>query len=143
MIAVLTETLARTLVWETARPYLYLRTTADRRLLIGGEDDDVDIPARRDRRVDAKARRLMKRVAKLWPALDLTPTFAWAGTFAETEDGLPFFGPHAATGPRVHYAMAYGGNGITYSMLGAGLLGALIERRPHPLARLFAFERTA
>lgn len=139
----LPEMLARTLVWETARPYLYLRTTADRRLLIGGEDDDVDIPARRDRRVDAKARRLMKRVAKLWPALDLTPTFAWAGTFAETGDGLPFFGPHAATGPRVHYAMAYGGNGITYSMLGAGLLGALIERRPHPLARLFAFERTA
>ena len=138
----LPDLLARTLVWETARPYLYLRTTADRRLLIGGEDDDVDVPARRDARVDAKARRLMKRAAKLWPALDLAPTFAWAGTFAETADGLPYFGPHPATGPRIQYAMAYGGNGITYSMLGAGLLRALIERRPHPLARLFAFERT-
>jgi glycine/D-amino acid oxidase-like deaminating enzyme len=37
--------------------------------------------------------------------------------------------------------MAYGGNGITYSMVGAGLLRALIERRQHPLAALFSFER--
>jgi glycine/D-amino acid oxidase-like deaminating enzyme len=41
----------------------------------------------------------------------------------------------------VHFAMAYGGNGITYSMLGAGLLRALIERRKHPLAALFSFAR--
>jgi len=133
--------LAGTLVWETARPYLYLRTTGDGRLLIGGEDDDVDVPARRDARVEKKARELMKQVARLRPDLDLTPTFSWAGTFAETEDGLPFFGPHPATGKRVHFAMAYGGNGITYSMLGAGLLRALIERRKHPLAALFSFDR--
>ncbi|MCD9095718.1 FAD-binding oxidoreductase [Luteimonas fraxinea] len=133
--------LTHTLVWETARPYLYMRTTGDRRLLIGGEDDDVDVPARRDARVEKKARVLMKQIAKIRPDLDLTPTFSWAGTFAETEDGLPFFGPHAATGKRVHFAMAYGGNGITYSMLGAGLLRALIERRKHPLAALFSFDR--
>jgi len=41
----------------------------------------------------------------------------------------------------VHFAMAYGGNGITYSMVGAGLLRALIERRKHPLAALFSFAR--
>ena len=40
------------------------------------------------------------------------------------------------------FAMAYGGNGITYSVLGAGLLRALIERRAHPLANaLFSFDR--
>jgi hypothetical protein len=37
--------------------------------------------------------------------------------------------------------MAYGGNGITYSRLGAGLLRARVERRGHPLARLFSFAR--
>jgi glycine/D-amino acid oxidase-like deaminating enzyme len=83
----------------------------------------------------------MKRVSRLFPHLPLEPTFAWAGTFAETEDGLPFFGPHDRHGPRVHFAMAYGGNGMTYSMLGAGLLRALIERRKHPLAQLFSFAR--
>lgn len=132
-----------TLLWESARPYLYLRSTPDGRLLVGGEDDAVDIPARRDARVDGKAHKLMKKVQKLFPHLPLQPTFAWAGTFAETADGLPFFGPHPQHGPRVHFAMAYGGNGITYSMLGAGLLRALIERRRHPLAELFSFRRLA
>ena len=130
-----------TMVWESARPYLYLRTTGDGRLLVGGDDDAVDIPARRDRRVEKKARGLMKKVAALFPELPLEPAFSWAGTFAETEDGLPFFGPHEQHGGRVHFAMAYGGNGITYSMIGAGLLRALIERRKHPLTKLFSFGR--
>ncbi len=135
--------LADTLLWETARPYLYMRSTSDDRLLLGGEDDAVDIPAKRDARVQKKARTLLKRLSDLFPGLEITPAFSWAGTFAETEDGLPFFGPHSQWGPRVHFAMAYGGNGITYSMLGAGLLRALIERRRHPLWPLFSFARTA
>jgi glycine/D-amino acid oxidase-like deaminating enzyme len=130
-----------TMVWESARPYLYMRSTGDGRLLVGGEDDNIDIPARRDARVGKKARTLGKKVARLFPHLPIAPAFAWAGTFAETEDGLPFFGPHAQHGPRVHFAMAYGGNGITYSMLGAGLLRALMEKRKHPLSALFGFER--
>lgn len=132
---------AETMVWESARPYLYMRSTGDGRLLVGGEDDAIDIPSRRDARVHKKARRLVQKVAKAIPGLELTPAFAWAGTFAETEDGLPFFGAHKQRGPRVQFAMAYGGNGITYSMLGAGLIRALIERRKHPLAALFSFDR--
>lgn len=133
--------LADTMVWESARPYLYLRTTGDHRLLVGGEDDRIDIPNRRDVRVDWKARKLVRKVARAIPGLELKPTFAWAGTFAETEDGLPFFGAHPQYGPRVLFAMAYGGNGISYSMAGAGLLRSLIERRHHPLAELFSFKR--
>lgn len=129
------------IAWETARPYLYLRTTTDHRLLIGGEDDDVDIPARRDRKVEIKARKLLRRAAGVLPGVRLEPGFSWAGTFAETGDGLPFFGAHAQYGARVLFAMAYGGNGITYSAIGAGLLSSLIARRRHPLARLFSFER--
>lgn len=133
--------LAKTMMWETARPYLYLRTTSDNRLLVGGADDRRDIPERRDARVHQKARSLAKKTQKLFPHLNVTPTFSWAGTFAETKDGLPYFGPHPDTGPRVHFAMAYGGNGITYSMLGAGLLLALIEGKRHRLAPLFTFDR--
>lgn len=133
--------LATTMVWESARPYLYLRSTGDGRLLLGGLDDTVDVPARRDRRVDGKSRKLLKGLKQWFPALDPTPAFAWAGTFAETADGLPFFGPHPQWGPRVQFAMAYGGNGITYSTIGAGLLRATIERRRHPLQALFGFGR--
>ncbi len=133
--------LADTMVWESARPYLYMRTTGDGRMLVGGEDDSIDIPARRDARVDAKSHILVKKVAKAIPDLKLTPAFAWGGTFAETDDGLPFFGSHPQYGPRVQFAMAFGGNGISYSAAGAPLIRALIERRKHPLADLFSFDR--
>ncbi len=68
--------LASSLLWETARPYLYLRTTPDHRLLVGGEDDAIDVPARRDARVMAKADRLLQRARKLFPQLPLQPAFA-------------------------------------------------------------------
>ncbi|MEP6899676.1 MAG: FAD-binding oxidoreductase [Rhodanobacter sp.] len=133
--------LADTMVWESARPYLYMRSTGDGRLLVGGEDDSIDIPVRRNARVNKKARKLVRKVLKAIPDLELTPAFAWAGTFAETEDGLPFFGTHPQYGSRVQFAMAYGGNGISYSMAGAPLVRALIEKRKHPLANLFSFDR--
>ncbi|MGS1078749.1 NAD(P)/FAD-dependent oxidoreductase [Pseudoxanthomonas beigongshangi] len=133
--------LRHTMLWETARPYLYLRATPDHRIIAGGEDDRVDIPARRDARVMKKAHAIGRKLGKLLPHLQCAPAFAWAGTFAETADGLPFFGPHPQYGGRVHFAMAYGGNGITYSRIGAELLLAGIERRRHPLAPLFSFER--
>uniref|UniRef100_UPI003567C99E NAD(P)/FAD-dependent oxidoreductase n=1 Tax=Marinobacter sp. TaxID=50741 RepID=UPI003567C99E len=127
--------LANTMLWESSRPYIYLRSTGDGRLLVGGEDDDRDVPARRDRLVDRKAATLQRKVARLFPHLNAPPAFAWAGTFAETSDGLPLFGLHPQYGPRVLFALACGVNGITQSMLGADLLCAQIERRPHPLTK--------
>ncbi|KAB7771121.1 NAD(P)/FAD-dependent oxidoreductase [Xanthomonas maliensis] len=135
--------LRHTMMWETARPYLYLRSTPDRRVVAGGEDDNVDIPARRNARVQSKMRRLLTKIHTAMPDMRLRPVFSWAGTFAETADGLPFFGAHREHGSRVHFAMAYGGNGITYSAIGAGLVRAAIEGSNHPLAALFGFERQA
>ncbi|MDQ3159950.1 MAG: FAD-dependent oxidoreductase, partial [Pseudomonadota bacterium] len=91
--------------------------------------------------VERKARKLAEKALKLFPHILIEPAFAWAGTFAETKDGLPWFGAHEEHGPRVLFAMAYGGNGITYSMLGAGLLRALVEKQAHPLATLFGYGR--
>jgi len=133
--------LADTMVWESARPYVYVRRTRDGRLLIGGEDDDIDIPIARDRRVQKKVDKLRKRAEALLPNFDWTPAFAWAGTFAETKDGLPWFGPHKEHGQNVHFAMAYGGNGITYSQIGAEILAATLHGKAHPLAELFSFKR--
>jgi glycine/D-amino acid oxidase-like deaminating enzyme len=133
--------LANCLVWESARPYLYVRSTRDGRVIVGGEDDRIDIPLKRDALVAQKVEKLRKRTAELFPSLPLEPAFGWAGTFAETEDGLPFFGPHDQHGPRVHFAMAYGGNGIVYSQIGAEMLCARLEGRAHPCEKLFSFDR--
>lgn len=135
--------LENTLVWESARPYLYLRTTGDRRLVVGGEDDNIDIPARRDARIAKKTRTLLARLGELFPQLapHLQPSYCWAGTFAETADGLPYFGSNAQYGKRVLFAMGYGGNGIVYSMLGSAIIRAAIEGKVHPLSELFGFDR--
>lgn len=133
--------LSNTMMWESARPYLYFRSTGEGRILVGGEDDDIDIPSRRDGRIKEKCDKMIKRISELFPGFNLRPAFSWAGTFAETSDGLPFFGPNEQYGSRVLFAMAYGGNGITYSMIGAKLLRDQIEGNEHRLAKLFSFDR--
>ena len=133
--------LDRCLVWESARPYLYARTTEDHRLIVGGEDDAIDIPIRRDASVSRKANAICARFSGRFPDIPLHVAFSWAGTFAETEDGLPFFGPHDQHGPRVHFAMAYGGNGITYSAIGAEIIRARLCGSEHQCAALFSFDR--
>lgn len=133
--------LADTLAWETARPYLYLRSTEDGRLLVGGEDDRIDIAARRDARVGRKCARLLRKLRRMAPAVEAELGFGWAGTFAETDDGLPFFGAHPRHDSRVLFAMAYGGNGITYSAIGAQILRDRMMGLAHPLERLFSFAR--
>ncbi|KRE89347.1 amino acid oxidase [Frateuria sp. Soil773] len=133
--------LDRTLLWETARPYAYLRGTDDGRVLIGGEDDRLDLPAKRDAALPRKVRRLMARLRQLAPDTACTPAFAWAGTFAETADGLPFVGTPPEHDPRVQFVMAYGGNGITYSMIASEMVREAIQGRRHRLDALFGFGR--
>ena len=133
--------LADLVAWETARPYLYWRDNGDGRLIVGGEDDAIDQPLKRDLRVRGKSEKLLKRMRELFPQIDLDIGFAWAGTFAETADGLPWFGRHPQCDPRVLFAMAYGGNGITYSVIGAGILKNMLLGRTHPMAELFGFAR--
>lgn len=129
------------LVWESARPYLYARSTADQRLIIGGEDDAIDIPLKRDASVAKKTEAICSRFSSRFAGIPLPVAFAWAGTFAETKDGLPFFGPHEQYGSRVHFAMAYGGNGITYSAIGADIIRDHLLGSKHPCAELFSFAR--
>ena len=133
--------LSGTLLWESSRPYLYMRSTSDGRLVVGGEDDSIDIPIRRDARIEKQATKLVARVSAMFPELTLNVAFAWAGTFSETDDGLPFFGEHEQYGPRVLFAMAYGGNGITYSQIGAEILRDALQGGRHPCAALFSFDR--
>src|SRR5258706_378606 len=51
----------RCLIWDTADPYLYLRTTADHRAIIGGGDEPFRDPTARDRLLAAKTRALKRR----------------------------------------------------------------------------------
>lgn len=118
------------LLWETARPYLYARTSADGRVLVGGLDDNHHNPAKRARALAAKTKKLEQQMHKLLPELPLETAFSWGGTFGETKDGLAFIGPKPGE-QRLLFAMGYGGNGITYSAQAAKLLTDYIAGRPN------------
>lgn len=53
----------KALIWEASSPYLYARATSDGRIIIGGEDEDLDDPAARDRLIPAKRGMLEARGA--------------------------------------------------------------------------------
>ncbi|MEO6529025.1 MAG: FAD-dependent oxidoreductase [Gemmatimonadaceae bacterium] len=128
------------LIWERADPYLYLRTTPDDRVIIGGEDEDFRDPAHRDALIPAKTECLTKRYRELFPDASIDVTHAWTGTFGETDDGLPYIGAHPDW-PSCSFALGYGGNGIVFSMLAAELVRDATLGRVNPLAELFRFGR--
>lgn len=131
----------RALIWETARPYGYWRTTLDNRILLGGEDLPFRNPVHRDARLPARSRRLLKRARTMFPRLDLQMAYAWAGTFGETRDGLPLVGAYPGGSSRILFCLGFGGNGIVFSMVAADVLTAAVMNQAHRLGRLFSFDR--
>ncbi|MCL6459254.1 MAG: FAD-binding oxidoreductase [Gorillibacterium sp.] len=133
--------LERCLIWETARPYLYLRKTTDNRIVAGGLDEGTNIEAERDSKLPHKIIRLLQEVQKLFPHIpQLRAEYGWAATFGRTHDGLPLIGPQKGF-PRCHFLMGYGGNGTVYSMIGAQIIADLIEHGSNPDAHLFRIDR--
>ncbi|HKP28104.1 MAG TPA: FAD-dependent oxidoreductase [Gemmatimonadales bacterium] len=121
----------RCLLWETNRPYTYLRTTRDGRIICGGEDLPFKNPDARDALVAPRARRLEKRLSKLLPGMGLRTAFTWSGTFAETRDGLPLIGPSSEL-HGAFVALGYGGNGITFGIIAADILCCLLRGQAPP-----------
>lgn len=113
------------LIWEAADPYIYLRTTPDRRVICGGEDEDFTDETTRDALLTSKARKLRRRLAVLFPQLDHTIDFAWCGSFGTSASGTPRIGPVPRM-PNCYAALGYGGNGTTYSMMAAQMLRNMI-----------------
>ena len=118
----------RCLVWETARPYAYMRPVGSGRVICGGEDLPFKNPDARDALLAPRARRLETRLSTLLPESQLQTAFSWSGTFAETRDGLPLIGPSAEL-HGAFVALGYGGNGITFSVIAADMLCDLLQGR--------------
>ena len=129
------------LIWESARPYLYMRGTPDGRLIVGGADVPFKSAAAREVLLPRQIGRLRQQYQDLFGE-ELPPiSYAWAGSFAETHDGLPFIGRVPGMHPRLQFALCYGGNGITYSVHAGDVIRAGIEGRSHALDDIFGFGR--
>jgi glycine/D-amino acid oxidase-like deaminating enzyme len=129
-----------TIMWNTAKPYLYLRTTKDNRIIAGGRDEDFFSHKKRDKLIPVKTKQLQKDFNKILPAIPFKAEFSWAGVFGSTKDGLPYIGGYKNM-LNSYFALGFGGNGITFSQVAGEIIAALIKGRKHKEANLFSFDR--
>jgi glycine/D-amino acid oxidase-like deaminating enzyme len=127
------------MLWDTERPYHYMRWTKNRRLLLGG--GDRPLAPRRTRAFTQATGELYRYYRSLFPILDnIGIERAWDGVFATTPDGLPYIGRHSRH-PRRLFALGYGGNGMTFGFLAAQMLLEHWQGIPSPDHDLFGFGR--
>src|SRR5450432_4401164 len=129
----------RIMIWNTDDPYLYMRLTSDNRILMGGRDERFSIKTSREL-YQKKAILLGKDFEKLFPDKKLKAEFAWSGTFGKTKDSFPFIGQYQKT-PNTYYALGFGGNGITFSVIAAQIISDLILGKKNKDAGIFSFNR--
>lgn len=125
------------MIWEASDPYLYFRTTAEGRVICGGADEPIADAAKRDSRSARKFDALQRRLARTFPAIDPRPEFAWSGTFGSSATGTPIIG-RLPRKRRLYTVLGCGGNGITFSMLAAQLIGSLVRGERDRDSALFA-----
>lgn len=129
-----------TLVWDTNDPYIYLRTTEDHRLLIGGEDTKFNSGKYREGMKRRKSEKLIKKLGALIPGINFIEDFNWAGAFGITKDGLPYIGKHPDF-PHAVFVLGLGGNGITFSVQGMDLALKALSDEEDILLTLYRFDR--
>jgi glycine/D-amino acid oxidase-like deaminating enzyme len=128
------------LIWETARPYFYARTTSDGRVIMGGADQPFATTHKQEELLNRQTTKLSKQFTQLFPAIPIDVDWRWGGTFGETKDGLPYIGT-VPQFPHGYFALGYGGNGITFSYIAAELLLDLFLQRPNSDLEILRFDR--
>ena len=126
--------------WNTSDPYLYFRGTKDGRIIMGGGDENFKNAKRRDALLPKKENNLVKSFEKCFPDITYTLDYSWAGTFGETKDGLPYMGKPEPTKDK-HYILGFGGNGITFSVMGMDAIVESLDKAPHPYLEYYKFDR--
>jgi len=127
-------------IWNTAKPYLYLRSTNDNRIIVGGRDEEFFSHFKRDKLIPAKTKLLQNDFKKIFPLIPFKAEFSWAGVFGSTKDGLPYIGTYKKL-PNSFFALGFGGNGITFSQIAGEIIATLIKGKKNKDADIFSFER--
>lgn len=134
------DALKQTLVWDTDDPYIYMRTTDDGRLLVGGADGATAFPFLQQSIKEAKARKLKKKLEALLPGVPFIDDFNWGGIFGTTQDGLPYIGKSPEY-EHALFALGFGGNGIAFSVQAMDIITSLLAGEEHHLTHYYRFGR--
>ncbi|MEF7657612.1 FAD-binding oxidoreductase [Bacillus sp. ZJS3] len=118
----------RSLIWETARPYLYFRTFQNR-IMVGGLDEAMQIQSIGDTKLLHKRDILINIVKEMLPQYKtIQADYYWAAAFGSSHDGLPIL----KEDKKIHnlfYALPHGGNGTVYGMVFAKIFEQLFTNK--------------
>ena len=131
---------SQNIFWNTDSPYLYFRSTEDKRIIMGGGDLSYKNAKLRDKLLGKKKAELTKKFNLTFKNLELHNDYEWAGTFGETKDGLPYMGKPEEN-VNEYYILGFGGNGITFSVMGMPAILAAIDKKPHRFLEYYRFNR--
>jgi glycine/D-amino acid oxidase-like deaminating enzyme len=107
---------------------------------MGGSDEPIADGDVRDNLLPVKTEGLAQKLGDLVPGVTTQIDTAWAGFFGETKDGLPLIG-RVPGQPNAYAAFGYGGNGITFSAMAAGIIDRLVHGGSDPALDWFALDR--
>lgn len=134
------DILKNAVIWDTSSPYFYYRATPDNRIIMGGGDEDFVDAKKRDKLIPKKEVFLMRQFKRRFPDFVFKLDYSWAGTFGETKDGLPYFGkPNPKKNE--HYLLGFGGNGITFSVMGINSIMDSINNKRDLDLEYYRFDR--
>lgn len=136
----LSEWYNRTLIWETARPYIFMRTTKDNRIIIGGLDDNTNYPDDRDSKLIHKRNQLIEELNKRFPHVNAQAEFYSAACYGGIVDGIPIIGKYEEY-PHCYFLFAFGDNGTVYSQLLSKIIVQEIAEGSSPDLALYLQER--
>ncbi|WP_078552059.1 NAD(P)/FAD-dependent oxidoreductase [Bacillus alkalicellulosilyticus] len=126
----------KTIIWETARPYTYIRTTKDNRIIIGGLDENTSQPDERDSKLINKRDKLIEEFNKLFPDIYIEPEFYLTAFYGGTNDGLPIIGTYDEY-PNCHFLFGFGDNGTVYSMILSKIIAEVLINGASPDMELY------
>jgi glycine/D-amino acid oxidase-like deaminating enzyme len=121
-------------------PCLYLRSTREGRMLIGGRDEPLSTFKIRNQLLRKKKVQLQNDFRKIFPTRAFEPAYAWTGTFGVTLDGLPFIGNHPLK-KNILFAVGFGANSVVGSQVAASLLDKCIRNKKDKNLDTFSFTR--
>ena len=139
-IADLSDWYNRTLIWETARPYIFMRTTKDNRIIIGGLDDNTNYPDDRDSKLVNKKNKLLEELNKRFPTINAQAEFYLAAFYGGIVDGIPVIGQYEQY-PNCYFLFAFGDNGTVYSQLLSKIIVTDIVEGTSPDLALYLQDR--
>jgi glycine/D-amino acid oxidase-like deaminating enzyme len=112
------------IVRDSAEPPHLVRWVGEDRLLAMGADAETPSDRLRSKILVQRTGQLMYELSTLYPDVSgIAPEYGWDASYAQTEDGLPYIGPHRNY---PHHLFAFGD--ASHSVTGAYLASRILLR---------------